>query len=164
MKTYNPSIDIFRFLLILYIVLFHYTTGYNGINGVEQIYFPYIFKYGGSVGTTLFFILAGYFMGPKLFNGSFTNLKEYLRYCVDRYMRFWPTYAIAVVLIFVWLLFLPVPGKEVNFAKFLANFFIIVFPGQRVDGAHWFLATLLEVQCITAIVKFAPPIGEKSLF
>lgn len=157
MKKYNYSIDLFRFALILYIILYHYTAGYNANAEINPIYFPHSFSHGGPVGTTLFFILAGYFMGSSLLSGKFNKIKEYFIFCLKRYWRFWPAYAFAVLIIFLWMLVLPVPGKQVGFGKFIVNFVFIIHPGRYVDGAHWFLATLLEIQFFTALIKFAPP-------
>lgn len=156
MKKYNYTIDLYRFALILYIILFHFTAGYNANSGFDSIFFPHRFGYGGPVGTTLFFILSGYFMGAFLHNGRFEGIRDYVLYCLKRYWRFWPAYALAVIIIYLWLLLLPLPDKQVGLGKFFINFFCLFYPGQRVDGAHWFLATLFEIQCLTVLFKFVP--------
>lgn len=147
------SIDILKFILIFWIVLFHYTSS-SSINGIIQ--FPLSFKNGGSVGTTLFFILAGYFMGSSLLAGQFDKVMCFIQYCIKRYWRFWPAYAISVIIIYFWMLAMPVPDKLVGVEKFLINLVFIIHPGRYVDGAHWFLATLLEVQFFTTLLKFVP--------
>lgn len=161
MTERNYIIDLVRFLLILWIILFHYTIGYNGNALVKPILFPVSFNSGGPVGTTLFFILAGFFMGKKLFIGQSINLKEYLKYCLKRYFRFWPAYALAVIIIFAWLQLLPVPSLQVRWSEFLVNLFFIIHPGSYVDGAHWFIAVLLVAQFVIFLVKFAPPQSTK---
>ena len=157
-KEHNYSVDIIRFGLIAWIVLHHYTCVYNVIDGVEPIYFPLRFNQGGHVGNACFFVLAGYFMGRNFFKGSFSSIKEFILYCVRRYLRFYPTYALAVVFIAIWLFGFPLPERETDILKFVVNFLFIVHPSGFVDGAHWFVAILLLCQCITVILKFTPPI------
>lgn len=155
-NKHNYLIDLFRFGIILWIILFHYTYIYNDmVTGGKTI--PFVFNNGGPVGVTLFFILSGYYMGHTLFECEKFTKKGYFRYCVSRYLRFWPSYAISVVLIFIWMLFFPLDGLTVSIKEFLINLIFIIHPKiEYVDGAHWFLAALLTIQLITALLIFLP--------
>ena len=155
--NHNYGVDFVRFGLILWIVIHHYTCVYNVIENVHPINFQFQFTQGGHVGNACFFILSGYFMGKVLFNSSLYSIKEFCIYCIRRYIRFYPTYALAVILISVWMYFGPLPERGVGFIKFLVNFLFIIHPSGFVDGAHWFVAILLLCQCSTMLLKFTPP-------
>jgi hypothetical protein len=72
-------------------------------------------------------------------------------------LRLWIPYAFACVLIYTWLLFLPVEGRIVDFKTLLANVCCIIHPGfDRVDNAHWFLADLLVVQLLLGLILLVP--------
>lgn len=158
----NAQIDIFRLFLILWIILFHFTTGYNGLIGVNPIHFPLSFSLGGTVGTTIFFILAGWYMGKSITGLSFTSIQDYIKFATKRYWRLWPSYAVAVSLIFVFLLLVPLPNVKNTVFEWCINFLLIVHPGiNYIDGAHWFLSALFVSQLITALTIFAPPILRK---
>lgn len=162
----NGFVDLFRFILILWIILFHFTFGYNGAyRDIAPINFSPVFKIGGPVGTTIFFILAGWYMGHYIEKGSFNSIGDYLRYCIRRYWRFWPAYFCAILIVYPFLLLFPLPGYENGFGKFIVNAILIFHPGiGYVDGAHWFLSALLITQLVTASVIFTPPIGENGLY
>lgn len=147
LKTdHNYLVDVFRIVVMWWIVLFHYTTNTN--NGSI---FPFRFSDGGPVGVSLFFILSGYMMGSMYFLQSSFSKMEYIRYCVKRYFRFWPIYALSVILVYIYMKVFPVPYLDSNWSDFLINFLFIYHPGVNyVDGAHWFLAVLLIIQFFTA--------------
>lgn len=51
------------------------------------------------------------------------------------------------------MLLLPVPGRVVDFPSYLCNLLFIAHPGvDYVDGAHWYIAALVELQLLIAIL------------
>lgn len=158
---HNYYIDIFRFLLIFWIVLFHYTVQYNTLGLDKTFGFPFHFEKGGTVGVSLFFMVSGFFMTKSLLSDK-SGYREYGRYIVKRYLRLWIPYAFACIIIYLWLLFLPVEGRVVDFTTLLANIACIIHPGfERVDNAHWFLADLLTIQLLLGLVVFVKRVNYK---
>lgn len=154
--TYNYTLDLWRFLLILWIVLFHYTSGYK--EGIIPTYFPVRFGNGGPVGVTCFFVISGFFMGHMLIRDITFSWRDYMQYIKKRYLRFFPIYTIAVLLIFLWLQFWPVESRMTGWLDFIVNTVLIWHPGfDYVDGAHWFLAVLILIQFFTAVLMFFQP-------
>lgn len=50
------------------------------------------------------------------------------------------------------MLFLPVPGRVVDLSSFVCNLLFIAHPGvDYIDGAHWYVAALVELQLFIAI-------------
>ena len=153
-NIHNYYIDIFRFLLILWIVLFHYTVQYNALGLDKPFVFPYSFENGGTVGVSLFFMVSGFFMTKTLMSDKY-GFREYGRYLARRYLRLWIPYAFACIILYLWLLFLPVEGRTVDLSTLLANVACVIHPGfDRVDNAHWFIADLLVVQLLLGLLIF----------
>ena len=149
---HNYYIDFFRFIVMIWIVLFHYTVQYNVIVPDNGISFPWTFDNGGTVGVSLFFMVSGFFMTKALMSNEY-GLREYGRFLVRRYLRLWVPYVFACIIIFSWLFILPVEGRTVKFATLLANIACIIHPGfDRVDNAHWFLEDLFIVQFLLGLV------------
>lgn len=151
-STHNYYIDLYRFFLMVWIVLFHYTVQYNTIAIDKPFYFPFTFNNGGTIGVSLFFMVSGFFMTKALMTTGY-GLREYGKYILRRYIRLWVPYVLACVIIFSWLYLLPVDGRTVNFTTFLANLACIIHPGfDRVDNAHWFLEDLFIVQLLLGLI------------
>ena len=152
--AHNYYIDLYRFVLMAWIVLFHYTVQYNALFPDNVFCFPLTFKNGGTIGVSLFFMVSGFFMTKALLAAEH-GFREYGKYVVRRYLRLWIPYVFACVFIYIWLVFLPIEGRTVDFKTLLANVGCIIHPGfDRVDNAHWFLADLLVVQLLLGIVLF----------
>lgn len=153
-NAHNYYIDLFRFVLMAWIVLFHYTVQYNAIVPYKFFYFPFTFENGGTIGVSLFFMVSGFFMTKALMIAEH-GFREYGKYVVRRYLRLWIPYVFACIFIYTWFFFLPVEGRTVDFKTLLANVGCIIHPGyNRVDNAHWFLADLLVVQLLLGFVLF----------
>lgn len=65
----NNKLEGLRGLLMLWIVIFHYTTMYN-VYVDRPILFPIEFNNGGAVGVYMFFVISGYFMVSKILTGG----------------------------------------------------------------------------------------------
>ena len=147
----NQLINALRGIGISWIVLFHYTMRYNTLFPNKSYEFPIIFN-NGKIGVTIFFIISGYLMGRYLYFEKSIGIKTSLKFFINKYWRLWPLYAISVVLIYAILCFYPLPSRNVNFLDFIMNFFFINHFGiPNVDGAHWFLSTLISLTFLLAI-------------
>lgn len=155
MRKKNPSIEGLRGILMLWIVLFHYTFQYNGLALGKTVAFVPVFNHGGEVGVMLFLVISGYYMSRSII--SVTGGGE--KWFFQRYLRLFSTYAVSVVVIWCWLWALPVPGRTVSTWTFICDLFLIAHPGiEYVDGAHWYIAALVEVQLLVAVICFIKPI------
>lgn len=155
-KEHNYSVDAYRFLIMLWIVLFHYTVRYNEIGVGEQIIYPYKFENGGIIGVKIFFLVSGYFMTKGICCRKDCGLKVYLKFLIQRYYRLWLPYSIACCIIYIWMLVFPLHGRTVTFGTFIIDLFFILHPGvDCVDGAHWFLSTLFASQLILGLLLLA---------
>ncbi len=151
----NILVDLLRILLLAWIVLFHYTVRYNEIYA-DTLTFPFTFENGGTVGVALFFIISGFFMAPSLFRSESRGAATFASYCGQRFMRFWPLYIICCIAIVGSQQFLSAGFRDCTLGQFFQNLFIFKLGSQRVDGAHWFLETLLVIQFLFALALFVP--------
>lgn len=150
-STHNYGVDIYRVVIMTWIVLFHYTTRYDEIFQPAANY-PFRFENGGSVGVSLFFMISGFFMAKSLIAEDY-GLRFLLGSLVKRYFRLWKPYVLAVMVVALWLMIWPVEGRGCSLTDFLVNLFLIVHPGiNYVDGAHWFLASLFILQSVIMTV------------
>lgn len=142
---------------MVWIVLYHYTARVSEL--YPYISFPVRFENGGLVGVTIFFVISGFFLFSSISNISSenSNILYALRYAVNKYWRFWPAYAMSVLLTFLCMCIFPLEGRIVSFEDFLINvFFIYHGPIPFVDSAHWFLAELIKVQILSTIFILLP--------
>lgn len=147
----NSWVDAYRFILICIIVIHHYTLRY------PQIYpdaaFDFQFKEGGIIGNFVFMYISGYFLTNSLLNGY--GVRDWFKYCLNKWWRFFPTAVICMVIIFIITHLSPLTDERmVNMPQLLLNF-LIVNPGFKpVDGSHWFIASLLQMQLLLSILMF----------
>ena len=148
-KERNLGVEGFRFLLILYVVLFHYTYRFGEIFGSSDSIG--IFKSGGIVGNCLFYVISGFFLNRYLMRKNGT-LRDCVIYVINKYWRLWPIYAVTVVIVYLVSIPFPLPNKTVDLNTAIVNFFFIYHPKfDYVDGAHWFIADLLLFQLLFGI-------------
>lgn len=145
----NESIEGFRGLMMIWIVLFHYTTRYRQLFSVDS---PFSFENGGEIGVAIFFIISGFFLSKSLLN---PNRGGTLRFIVNKYWRLYPAYAISVVVIFAIINIVGLPIRQVGWSDFIVNMLFIYHPGfDYVDGAHWFIADLIKIQILLSLLFF----------
>lgn len=148
----NYAIEGLRGILMIWIVLYHYTFVYNQLVMGKTVAFTPVFNNGGAVGVELFFVMSGFFLvGPLTNLGG--GILDSLKWFSKRYWRLWPAYAISITITFLWMLLLPVPGRVVDFLSYICNLLFIAHPGvDYVDRAHWYIAALVELQFLTAVL------------
>lgn len=148
-KERNPSVEGYRFLLILYVVLFHYTYRFDEIHGTLDT--SYLFESGGLVGNCLFYVVSGFFLNRYLIRNS-GGVKDYVVYVINKYWRLWPQYAVAVIIVFAVSRFFPLPDETVDWTSAIVNVFFVYHPKfEYVDGAHWFIANLFLFQLFMGV-------------
>ena len=150
-KHQNPAgqrlqqVDALRGVAALAVVLFHFTTRFTELYRPGQslsLAFPH-----GHLGVNLFFIISGFVI--------FMTLERTVRpmdFVVSRFSRLFPSYWAAIILTFMVTHWLGLPGKMVDLAPALANFFMMhsIFGVPHVDGVYW----TLEVEMLFYIGMF----------
>lgn len=141
----NLNIEGLRGVLILWIILFHYTTRYSELFNVSV---SWEFENGGVVGVALFFAISGFFLGKSLLEEEKVGLKQALKFSINKYWRLYTPYVISVIIIYIITdLLFPLQGRECDTKSFVVNLFLIYHPFVGfVDGAHWFIADLIKIQ------------------
>lgn len=143
----NNAVQGLRGYLMIWIVLFHYTTRYPSLYPSYDIYMPINLENGGDVGIVIFFIISGFFLARGLY-GIERSMLKFLDFCKHKYMRLWPSYIVSIILIFVCVRIFGLPGRESSITTLLIDAFFIYHPMfGYVDLAHWFIAHLVFVQC-----------------
>lgn len=142
----NKQIEGLRTIAMLCVVLFHFGCQFQNIymNKVGGLPFP--FTLFGGIGVGIFFLISGYFFEQK--EGGF-------QFLISRVKKTLPLYWIALIIIFVVMQLYQLPGRTASFSSFLLNFFYLGgFPHiAYVDGAHWFLRTMLVIIVFYSIVQ-----------
>lgn len=144
-KRRNLQVDGIRGVAILLVVCFHLFCRY------EQIYHNMtipIIEHLGSLGVTIFLMISIIFIIDD-------TKKPGLRYIINRIIRLWPSYFISISIIFFLVSIFPLPNRTVGIYDFILNiFFINGFIGTPyVDGAHWYLTTLISIICVLTLIK-----------
>lgn len=151
MKKRNSNVECLRVLLILMIMFYHYTSRYYELFEIKTLYFPTLEKWG-IIGVGCFFIISAFYILD--FKEKNIDLLGFLK---KKFLRLYPHYLLAIVIIYVLLNLFPLVGRNVNFSDLLLNIPLVNgFIGTSyIDGAHWYLTYLLIFILLTAIyVKF----------
>lgn len=149
--TRISSLDALRGIAALAVVLYHYTFRYDAIYGhafsLDNIF---VFKYG-YLGVHLFFMISGFVIYLSLENTF--NVKSFI---FSRFSRLYPAYWFAVILTFLAVLTLGLPGRDVSFLTMLTNLTMLNgFVGlPSVDGVYWTLRVELTFYFIIASMYF----------
>ena len=145
MKRYE-NLDFLRGLAAFSVLLYHYFYHYSNIYG-NGINIP-IFAVG-KLGVNLFFVLSGFviFISLHRTTSSVSFLKK-------RFDRLFPTYWLCLILTFIFVSILGLPGREVDFITFLINFTMMqeFFGYQNLDGVYWTLTYELAFYFISSLV------------
>ena len=146
MQKRNLQIEGLRAIAMLYVVLFHFGCQFQNIYMNKTGGLPFPFTLLGGIGVGIFFLISGYFFEQK--EGGF-------QFLISRVKKTLPLYWVALVIIFVVTQLYQLPGRTASFSSFLLNFFYLGgFPHiAYVDGAHWFLRTMLVIIVFYSIVQ-----------
>lgn len=150
----NLSIQGLRGYLMIWIVLFHYTTRYPILYPSANMDMSIRFENGGEVGIVIFFIISGFFLAKGLLGLDSSN-KKLLEFCMHKYLRLWFPYVVSIILIFICINIFGLSGRECSLKTFLIDVFFIYHPMiGYVDLAHWFIAHLIFVQCFLGVILY----------
>ena len=112
MKQKNYSIEILRFILIFWIMLYHYTSRFPDL--YNSVHYLYRFENGGSVGVFLFFLISGYFFSENFIKIESNGIKSIIMFVINKYWRLFPAYISSVIIIY---LFVNVIGLQVDYGE-----------------------------------------------
>lgn len=149
----NSLIELYRFVLIFWIVIFHYTTRYSQLYP-DIINYPLKFRNGGYVGVFIFFVISGYFYAASINKRNFTEFVSVIKFSINKYWRLFPAYFISIVLIFIIVSIWKLDGRESNLFIFLGNLLIWHPYCGYIDSAHWFIASLIRIQILSVFVYY----------
>ena len=133
MKRFE-TLDAFRGIAALGVILVHYTFGYRVHYG-QLFSEKYDFQYG-YLGVQFFFIISGFVIFLTL---------DYSRSAIDflyrRFSRLYPIFWTCMLTTFLVVHSLGLPGRERKFYNLKGNFTMIpsVFGYTPIDGAYWSL-------------------------
>ena len=148
------TIDVFRGIAILMVVLFHFTARLpsSALNIIEGAPLPVFF---GWVGVYFFFIISGYCIFMTLERSSTVGV-----FLARRFSRIYPAFVAAVLLLFIFGLVAYIPS--VPEAKFhvvapgpldvVMNLFFIGEIGEWIDGSFWSIAVEVKFYLLVAIL------------
>lgn len=141
-KKRNKQIDGLRALAILMVVYFHlfiqyrnlYDDSFTRVAGVNL----------STIGTSIFLILSGYYIVNS------NKEKGILRNMLKRILRLYPVYLVSIIITFLLTHLIWLPGRTVSLLDFLLNAVFVngYVKVPYVDGAHWYITTLLSSSVI----------------
>lgn len=138
------AIEGLRGATVLMIVLYHITYRFTTLYTESAVQGWQLFiSMCGKIGVSIFLIISAYFLYSDKQNKVFKLLKFYKK----KFLRLWPLYFISISLTYIVLRLINLPDRTFDFKTYLYNiFWINGFVGKPyIDGAHWYLTTLLGV-------------------
>ncbi len=144
------TLDLFRGLAALSVMLLHYTSGYREHYGQSYAAF-YDFRYG-YLGVQLFFIISGFVIFLTV-----VQSKSVFDFLYKRLIRLYPVFLVCLVVTFSLVSVLGLPGREKSLHTAVIN--LSMMPGffnvPAVDGAYWSLIPEVFFYVFTAVVMAA---------
>jgi len=147
------QIDGLRGVMAIVILVFHLFYRYLQIYEISNIYWM---SQWGTFGVVVFLLISGFFMGLKDLSEETNNKSfKFMRYLKKKVIRLWICYAISITITMIIVKIFNLPGRECTWIDYFLNLFLINgFIGiTYVDGAHWYLTTLLSIIIIIGIIK-----------
>lgn len=149
----NTNIEFLRGILILWVILFHYTTRITEL--YPDIIYPFNFNNGGEIGVAYFFVISGYFLYSSILQKETCDLIAVGRIAINKWWRLYSAYIFSVILIFIIVSTFGLPQREISTKAFYVNILTLWHPRVGyVDGAHWFIADLIFIQWISILFLF----------
>ena len=155
----DQSIDFFRGVAILLVVLFHFTARLPNaaLHIVEDAPLPVFL---GWVGVYFFFIISGYCIFMTLERSA--SVSQFL---ARRFSRIYPAFAAAVLLLFAFGLIFQIPSvPEANFHEaqpgpldVALNLIFIGEIGEWVNGSFWSIAVEVKFYALVALLAYLMP-------
>jgi peptidoglycan/LPS O-acetylase OafA/YrhL len=148
----NNTIDAFRGIAILGVLLFHYTLLWGprwyGINlyGYQRAW-PDVLVLG-ALGVHLFFVISGLVITMTVLRS-----KSALEFVVRRFARLYPAFLVGICLTVAATAIFPIPAFRVAAGDVLANLTMEApaFHRRFVDGAYWSLCIEIKYYALVAL-------------
>lgn len=150
----DQTIDMFRGIAILLVVLFHFTARLPAyaLNITEGAPWPVFF---GWVGVYFFFIISGYCIFMTLERSATVGV-----FLARRISRIYPAFVAAVLILFVFGLFAYIPSvpeakfhvTPPNLLDVVMNLFFVGEIGEWVDGSFWSIAVEVKFYLLVALL------------
>lgn len=143
----NKQIDGLRGFTILLIVIFHLFCRYREIYCGYTIWY---LKWLGMFGNCVFLLISSYFLIGVL--GKRTSIKKFI---IKKVFRLWPCYIVAITLTMVFTHIFKLPYRTCSWKEYFINVFFIngFIESNYVDGAHWYLTTLIGAIIVVWVIK-----------
>ena len=132
------GLDALRGLAALVVVFYHYLYRYSDIYGNTEIQYEFV-KFG-YLGVQLFFVISGF-----VIFWSIQNIQHHSDFIISRFSRLFPTYWTAILMTFIIVSILGLPGREVFMTDALLNMLMFhkILGVPDVDGVYWTLLSEL---------------------
>ena len=150
----DQTIDMFRGIAILLVVLFHFTARLPAyaLNITEGAPLPVFF---GWVGVYFFFIISGYCIFMTLERSATVGV-----FLARRISRIYPAFVAAVLILFVFGLVAYIPSVPEakfhvippNLLDVVMNLFFVGEIGEWVDGSFWSIAVEVKFYVLVALL------------
>lgn len=149
----NKQIDGVRGITAIIILVFHLFCRYLQI--YENANINWMAQWG-TFGVTVFILISGYFLGIENTKDESSKTKfNLIKYLKKKILRLWSCYIIAITITMIIIKIIGLPGRECSWFDYILNvFFINGFIGMPyVDGAHWYLTTLISIIVVIGIIR-----------
>lgn len=148
------TLDIFRGIAILLVVLFHYTARLPA-EALNMAANPQPAIFFGWIGVFFFFVISGYCIYLTLERASTVQL-----FLARRFSRLYPAFLAAVLLLFILGLIVAVPSvPEANYREIAPGFMDVALNlvflgelGEWVNGSFWSIAVEIKFYVLTALL------------
>lgn len=148
----NNTIDAFRAVAIVSVVLFHYLVHWappdNPVNvyGYHNTYPPALST--GALGVHLFFIISG-----LVITMTILGCRNAIEFAVKRFARLYPAFLVAMCLTFAIAAYAGVPAFQTSWADFFANLTMNArdLHHRYIDGAYWSLSVEVKFYFYVAL-------------
>ena len=144
----NQQVEGLRGVAIMIIVLYHVVFRFQQIYLGEMTWTNPM----GRFGTCLFMIISCYYLVDFKKSNSDFSLSRYLK---KKFWRLWPCYAIAITITAVVIHIWPLPERMSTLTDWILNIIFVngFIDTPYIDGAHWYLTTLISFIVISGIAK-----------
>lgn len=148
-----PAIDVFRFICIISVAIFHYTVRWQpprwsaGDLPGHHIQFPELLNIG-ALGVQVFFVISGLVISQSLAKAF--SMGEF---AFRRFARLYPAFLIGATISYCAKAFFGIPAFAITFWDYLNNISLAILFGSRaefVEGAYWSLAVELRFYVMAA--------------
>ncbi len=146
----NKNIEGLRGGCAILLVIYHMTVMYSKYYLNSQIPNVLFINQWGEIFSSVFLVISSYF----LYNPS--SLKfDLIGYFKKKIIRLWPMYFCCISITFIVTRFIELPGRTGNMRDYFFNATMIngYLGTLYIDGAHWYLTTLLSAIVIMGILR-----------